>query len=71
MGKTGVSGSKLEMKTYVVLRRVFQRGQERPNVEVLDVKLTLAAAEAIRDQYTGTWIERFVANKHPSLTAKR
>lgn len=64
-------GSKLEMKTYVVLRRVFQRGSEKPNVEVLDVKLTLSAAEAVRDQYAGTWIERFVANKHPSLTAKR
>lgn len=60
----------LQVKTYVILRRVFSANRDAPNVEVLDVKLNLASAEAVQDQYAGTWIERVLADKRQVVTAR-
>lgn len=58
----------LQVKTYVILQRVFSASRDVPNVRVLDVKLNLGAAEAVRDQHTGTWIVRVWADKRHELT---
>jgi hypothetical protein len=53
----------LEFKTYVVLQRSFVRDRHRPNVKIIAVKLTQAAAEAIVADTPGTWWERHRADK--------
>ena len=59
----------LQVKTYIIMRRVFnRRDPDRPNVEVLDVKLNLEAARAVCNEYAGTWIVRAVADKLPVLS---
>lgn len=60
----------LQVKTYVILRRVLRRGRDGPNVEVLDVKLNLAAAQEIVDAYAGSWLVRVMADKRSILTKR-
>ena len=57
-------GSKpFEIKTYIVMQRKFAVRGDQPNVEVIDVKLTQAAAQLIVDNIPGTFIVRKVATK--------
>ena len=58
------------VKVFVVMRRVFSANREAPNVEVLDVKLNLAAAQALVDEHAGTWIERVLADKRVFVTKR-
>lgn len=60
----------ITMKTYVVLRRKFSANRDEPNVEVLDVKLTQAAAQSLVDANAGTWFEKIVADKRTILTKR-
>lgn len=60
----------IQVKTYVVLRRVFSNSRDRANLEVLDVKLNVAAAQAVVDAYAGSWYERVLADKRPFVTTR-
>lgn len=62
--------SYITVKTYVVLRRVFSASRDRPNIEVLDVKLNVAAAQAVVDAYAGAWYERVLADKRLFVTTR-
>lgn len=57
------SSEKINVKVYIVLRRIYTNQPNQPNVEVLDVKLTQIAAQQIKDAYAGTWIIRARADK--------
>lgn len=58
------------VKVFVVMRRVFSANRDAPNVEVLDVKLNLAAAQALVDANAGTWLERVLADKRTLITKR-
>ena len=60
----------ITVKTYVVMRRVHHSSRERPNIEILDVKLTQGAAQALVDANAGTWFEKVVADKRAIVTKR-
>ena len=58
----------LTIKTYVVLQSTFSRDPRRPNVRVVDVKLTQAAAQGVVNNLPGSWWVRKVANKNSTIS---
>lgn len=61
---SGAPAKAFGTKTYVVLQRQFRGPKDRrPNVKILAVKLTYAAADSIKRITPGTWIERYDADK--------
>ena len=60
----------IQVKTYVVYRRVFTSSGDKPNIEVLDVKLNVKSAQAVVDAHAGTWFERVLADKRPHVTER-
>ena len=51
------------VKTYLVLQRVFVQHVDKPNVRVVTVKLTRAAAEDVVNAIPGTYIVKKIATK--------
>lgn len=57
-------GKAFGTKTYVVLQKQFRGPDDRrPNVKIIAVKLTNAAAQSIKEATPGTWVERHDADK--------
>lgn len=59
----------LRIKTYVVLSRRNLTKPGEPNVEVVAVLLSRAAAQAIIDKVPGTYFEKHLAVKDLQLVA--
>lgn len=53
----------MEIKVYAVMQRLNLPKAGQPNVRVMAVKLTMAAAQKIVDQNPGSWVEKHVADK--------
>ncbi len=57
-GKTPIA-----IKVYVVLQIMNLARQGDPNCRIIATRLTRNAAEAVRDQNPGTWVEKHMAVK--------
>lgn len=53
----------MEIKIYTVMQRLNLPKPGQPNVRVMAVKLTMAAAQKIVDANPGTWVEKHLADK--------
>lgn len=57
------SRTKYVTKTYVVLQRNNVARPGQANSKIIAVRLTRAAADAIRDANPGSWVEKHEATK--------
>ncbi len=53
----------VRIKTYIVLLKDNLSSRGKPNVKILDVKLTAGAAQDIADGIAGAWVEKRIATK--------
>lgn len=58
-----VSLPRVHQSVYLVMIRVQPANEGDPNTEVYCAKLTLRAAEVVRDRTPGSWIDKVVADK--------
>lgn len=56
-------GGGVVQTTYLVFIRVEPANPGDPNVEVVGIKLTAGAAETVKQQYPGAWVEKAYADK--------
>jgi len=64
-GATGRSRGKpsYRVKVFIVLQKNFVRDRHISNTRIIATKLTLAAAERVKDEQAGRWIETRYADK--------
>jgi len=63
MENPGKNPSPIAVKVYLVFQRINLTHGDELNCRIIAARVTRAAADAIRDQTPGTWVEKHVATK--------